>query len=411
MSTAEGGPPTADRSWTPLYVAVGGFLAVSVLLLLLGRLALDAQLGLARQEFEPGAGWIGQWVRWDANWYFHIARDGYGFRSGGQDAAAFWPAYPMAIRALSALTDDEYDAGLLITWTCGLAYLAMVGVWCRGRLAGPAAVASVVTVLLLPYGWYLHWSVYSDALFAACALGAFLLLERDMPLAAGLLGAVAAADRPVGLAVFAGLALLTAERRDALVPVLAPRGSGRLRRAAAWLRVPRSVRWRRLRPRDAWVLVSMAGAVAYAVYLWRTRGDPFAFAAAQEGWDQAPGPRSWFKVAVVDRLRAGVVDRETVGMLFQGVLALGAIACLPRVVRRFGWGYGAFCAVVVIVPTVASKDFHGLGRYLLPAFPIAAVVGEWLAARPLPVRLAVWGASASVAAFWAYSYARGAYVA
>lgn len=411
MSEAEEGPPESEASWAPLLVAVGGFVAVSLLLLLLGRLALDAQLGVARQEFEPGAGWIGQWVRWDANWYFHIARDGYDFRSGIQEAVAFWPAYPMAIRALSVLTNDEYDAGLLITWTCGLAYLSMVAVWCGRRLDAPAAIATVITLLVLPYGWFLHWSVYSDALFAACAIGAFLLLERDMPLAAGLLGAVAAADRPVGLAVIAGLVLLTAERRDALVALEAPTGSGPLRRAAAWLRVPRSVRWRRFRPRDAWVLLSAAGTLAYVLFLWRTRGDPFAFATAQEAWGQPPGPRSWLKLAVVDRLRAGVVDRETVGMLFQGALAVGAIACLPRVVRRFGWGYGAFCAVVVCVPVVASKDFHGLGRYLLPAFPIAAVVGEWLAARPVPVRLAVWGASASVAAFWAYSYARGAYVA
>ncbi|MEX0767247.1 MAG: hypothetical protein WD029_02105, partial [Microthrixaceae bacterium] len=185
----------------PVAIAILGFIAVSVILLLLGRLALDHQIAIGRQEFEPGAGWFGQWVRWDGNWYYRIAHDGYSFTAGQQRAVAFWPSYPLSIRALALLTNDEYDAGLIITWLSGLATITLLARWCTERMTRMASIAAVITLLLFPYGWYMHWSVYGDAFFAACALATFLLLERDKTVLAGLLGACAAAGRPMGLAL------------------------------------------------------------------------------------------------------------------------------------------------------------------------------------------------------------------
>ena len=191
-----------------MWVAALGFLAVSAVLLLLGRLALHHQVAIGRQEFEPGSGWFGQWVRWDGNWYYRIAHDGYDWQSGAQRAVAFWPSYPMSVRGLTLLTHDEYDSGLLITWFSGLATILMLARWCADRMTRVASIAAVVTLLVFPYAWYLHFSVYGDALFAACAIGAFLLLERDRTVLAGLVGAFAAAGRPMGLAVVAGLLIV-----------------------------------------------------------------------------------------------------------------------------------------------------------------------------------------------------------
>ena len=54
MADAPGERPTRWRPG-PTTVAIAGFIAVSILLLLLGRLAVAHQAGsLARQEFEPG---------------------------------------------------------------------------------------------------------------------------------------------------------------------------------------------------------------------------------------------------------------------------------------------------------------------------------------------------------------------
>ena len=137
-STLSADAPDVDpRRWSPspTVVAVGGFILVSVLLLVLGRFAVDHQaVGLARQEFEPGVGWWGQWVRWDGNWYFHIARDGYAFHVGPQQSVAFWPVYPLVMRFLSVLTNDQYDSGLIITWLSGFGTIVLLSIWCRDRI-------------------------------------------------------------------------------------------------------------------------------------------------------------------------------------------------------------------------------------------------------------------------------------
>ncbi len=414
-----GGEATVDatagrRRPSPTLVAVVGFLAISAILLLLGRLALDAQVAIGRQEFEPGVGWFGQWVRWDGNWYYRIAHDGYDWTAGPQRAVAFWPSYPMAIRGLTFLTNDEYDAGLIITWLCGLTAVVLLARWCQDRMTRAASIAAVVTLLLLPYAWYLHWSVYGDALFAASALGAFLLLERDRTVLAGLVGAVAAGGRPMGMAVIAGLFLLALERRDAFTPMLARDGGDPAwRRALVWLRVPRRIQLRGLRLKDAGVLLALLGPLAYMAFLWHSEGTPMAFADAESapGWGHEPGPRTWFKLSLLNGLREYGLVRETAGSLLHGFIAVGALLLIPRVIRRFGWGYGAFCLVVVGIPIISSKDFYGLGRYLLAAFPVVAVAAEWLVDRPVWARAAIWSVSGALLAFISYSYARGLYVA
>ena len=410
-----------SRRWSPspTQAAVLGFLAVSAVLLLVGRYAALDMVEPGRQSLEPGGTWFGPWVRYDANWYFQIARNGYDFRAGEQRAIAFWPSYPMSIRGLSQLTNDEFDAGLIITWCSGFATVVLLARWCQDRMTRMASIASVVTLLLSPYAWYLHWSVYSDALFAACAIGAFVLLERGRPVLAGLLGAFAAAGRPMGLAVCAGLMVLTLERREVLV-AMTPRdeadGAARdpwWRRILVWLRVPIRLTRGELRWSDAGVLLSLLGPILYMAFLWHSEGTPLAFAEAESaaGWDHEPGFATWFKISVLNNLRTVGFTQEVTGMVIHGLIAVGAILLIPKVVRRFGWGYGVYCVILVGIPAVSSKDFFGLGRYLLAAFPVVAVVGEWLASRPVWLRAAVWSMSAALAGHLAYSYARGLYVA
>ncbi|CAN5572399.1 hypothetical protein BH10ACT3_BH10ACT3_15110 [soil metagenome] len=413
-------PVTRRRQPSTVLVAALGFVLFTLVLLVIGRFALDSQVAPARQEFEPGSGWFGQWVRWDANWYYRIAHDGYDWMSGPQRAVAFWPVYPMSIRALTGLTHDEYDAGLIITWLSGFTTVVLLAYWCKDKLTRAASLAAVLTLLLLPYSWYLGWSVYGDAMFAACAIAAFVLLEKDRPVLAGIVGAVAAAGRPMGLAVVAGLVILTLERRDAFQPMLARSGSDsgageepRWRRALVWLKFPRSLTLKHLRLKDWGVWLSLVGPLSYMAFLWHADGTPLAFADAESapGWDHKPGPRTWLKLNVLNGIREVGITRETAGMVLHVIRAVGAVLLIPKVIRRFGWGYGAYCVILIGIPIISSKDFYGLGRYLLSAFPVMAIAGEWMAGSRIWIRASIWTVSGILAVVLSYSYARGLYVA
>ncbi len=100
-----------------------------------------------------------------------------------------------------------------------------------------------------------------------------------------------------------------------------------------------------------------------------------------------------------------------IGCLFQGVLSVGALVLVTRIRRRFGWGYATLVAVLMVIPVIGSKDFQGLGRYLLAAFPVFAWVAEWVSRSPARTRRRVLAGSVATLLLWSHLYARGYYVA
>ena len=355
-----GGP----RTWqaAALFVATA-----AVLYLVMGVVAprLPEASGLRLTPAFTGPDWLAGWAQWDSGWYHRIASHGYSFVAGQQSTVAFFPAYPLVVGGARVLVDDPYLAGIVATFLAGLGAAVLLAAWVRARLSPAAAWAALLAFLWFPYAFFLYGVVYADALFVAAVLGAFLLLEDDRPVLAGLAGAVATAARPVGVVVVVGLLVRALERRGALRPA----GGG-------WLD------WRRIRWADAGVLASVLGLAAWCLYLWSRFGDPLAFASAQAAWDQGAGPETWLKF----QFFRDVADLRSPGawLLFMAhpVLTVAAACLLPRVFRRFGAGYGVYAALLIAVSALSTKNFFGMARYLLAAFPCFAVLGELLDERP-----------------------------
>jgi Gpi18-like mannosyltransferase len=314
-----------------------------------------------------GPSWLAGWAQWDSGWYHEIASKGYSYVAGQQSSVAFFPAYPLVVRAARVVVDDAYVAGIVVTLLSGIGVAVLLATWLRSRLSPPAAWAALLAFLLFPYAFFLYGVVYADALFIAALLGAFLLLEADQPLLAGLAGAVATAARPVGVVLVVGLAVRALERRGAL----------RSRGGAS-----RLVDWRRVRWADAGVLVSVLGLVAWCLYLWSRFDDPFAFASAQAAWHQGAGPETWLKFQFFRDVADLSSPRAWILFMAHPVLTLAAACLVPRVFRRFGAGYGVYTALLIGLSALSTKNFFGMARYLLAAFPIFAVLGELLAERP-----------------------------
>ncbi len=332
-----------------------------------------------RVGYFAGRPWLEGWVQWDAGWYHSIAERGYTYVPGRQSAVAFFPAYPLAMRLGRALVGDSLLAGILVTLGAGLALAALFWSWLRERLSTPAAWTALALFLLYPYAYYLFGAVYADALFVAAVLGAFVLLDRGHPWWAGLVGALATAARPVGLVVVVGLVLRAVERRG-------------------------GIRWP-----DAGVLLSVAGLVAYCVYLADRFGDPFLFAEVEQYWGQGAGPRTWFKLEFFEGVTRFGDPPAWVAYVSHPVVTLAALALVPLVFRRFGWGYGVYCLLVVALPALSTKDFFGMGRYVLAAFPCFAVAGELLVARPR-LRAAALVLSGAALVVTTSLFARGSYI-
>ena len=345
---------------------------------------------------------LGGWMQFDSGWYVYLAEHGYDqhqvdeFKAGRQSAVAYFPSYPLVVRQVARLTPDTAEAALLTTFLCGLAFAVLFWRWCRARLSPRARRLALLLLLLYPYSWFLFGSGYGDALFLVATIGAFLLLEADHPVLAGLVGIVALAGRPTGAAVLIGLVAVLLERRGAIA-----REDGR------W-RFDRS----RLRGRDAGVLVALSGLVAWCAYCAARFGDPLAFATVQKapGWDQRPGPHTWFKISFFGHLLHDSPS-YSLRLVAEGALSLLFVLLVVLVWKRLGWGYAVYSFAMVAIPLVGTSDFQGMGRYLIGCFPVFAAAGDWLSEeRRTRVAVAVLAFSAASLLALSSLFGRGYYL-
>lgn len=416
MTATRSAVSRSDRG-RPWLDALGIFAVVTCCVFLAALLGGRSHLSsIASIDATPytGSSIFGAWFRFDGRWYDIIATRGYWWAGPDvQSPVAYFPAYPMLLRILHEITGVSVRLwGSVVTIICGAAMSVAFLRWCRERVDPGTARIALITLLVYPYAFYFMGAVYADALFAVAVIGAFMLVERDHPIWAGVLGALATATRPTGIAVVIGLVAVVLWKREVITRV-----GGRTVLAL-----------RNLRRADFGVLLSLGGLLAYMTYLGARFDAPLAFEQVQAapGWDQGNGPRTWLKVTwlqqiknlpgwTIDWVRHGddatfqkVQYASTV--ILQGLLIIGFLALAVLVWKRLGWGYGLYSVALLAIPLIGTKDFQGAGRYLMAAFPCFLLLATLLAPRPV-LKWAWWSLSAAILLLWAFAFGRGYYVA
>jgi hypothetical protein len=150
-------------------------------------------------------------ARWDSVWYLTIARDGY---TPGP-SPAFFPLYPLLVAAVGSVGPGLLAGGVLVSVAAMLVALRLL--WRLtdlelGAAAPGVADLAVLVVALGPMAFFFS-AVYSESVFLALTLGAFLCGRQERWAWAGLLGGLAAATRSSGLLVVVGLVALWLEQR------------------------------------------------------------------------------------------------------------------------------------------------------------------------------------------------------
>jgi hypothetical protein len=316
-------------------------------------------------------GWVTDiWARWDSVWFLRIAEHGYG--AAQHAATAFYPLYPLTLAGAGRAFGGHYVvAGIVISLTAALVAFHLLYRLTETRIGAEGARRAVLYLAVFPMALFLG-AVYSESMFLALAIGAFLLGERRNWLGAG---------------VATGLAMLTRIAGVALLPALA---------VMAW-RQPE--RWRALLR----LCVAPLIFAAYPLYLGIDQGDAFAFTRSQGFWNRhlshagpfggiweglrsawagveqlASGSHThvyWTPVRDTDPMRAAAVNLEAFAFLVL-LIALTVVAW-----RRFGAPYGVFCAVSLAIPLSAPSTRWPLlsmprfGLVLFPCFMALAVIG------------------------------------
>lgn len=357
-------------------------------------------------------------ARWDSAWYLTIAHYGYRPDLGSFTASrtAFFPLYPLGLRAVSDAGVSAVLAGVLLS-VCALAF----GLYGLHRLStlemarlSPAhgrAVArlAVLTCAFGPMAFFFS-AVYSESLYLALSVGVFLCARRGRwGLAAGC-AALAAATRSTGIVLVLPLTLLylygpredRAPEREYAVSSGVPQSANV---GAKWAAVFERLRPRyRLRADSLWIALVPTGVVLYMAHLALAGGDALSPFSAQAGWSRHfaglyggvwdgleaawQGARQLlsFQRTHVYFPLAGASPTIAAGhnlMLFAFLVA-GAVAVVG-VLRLLPFAYGAYLLGALALPLsypVTSQPLMSLPRFLLVLFPLNIWLAVRLVSRP-----------------------------
>jgi hypothetical protein len=407
---------------------------VSRLLVWIAGAGTVATLGLGpvRHAFNPpgitrGFGGLGDVLaapaaRWDAAWYLVIAHYGYRPDLGALTASrtAFFPLYPLAVRALAELGLPPVIAGVLLSvaaLTAGLYELHRLTTLEVARLrlpdGGEVARLAVLLTALAPMAFYFS-AVYSESLYLALSVGVFLCARRGRWASAAALGALAAATRSTGVVLLMPLLLLylygPREDRDPdRTPGEAQRAAGERPATVSFLRALRPRH--RLRRDLLWLALVPLGLGLYMAHLAFAGGDALAPFHAETVWNRHfagpyggvwDGARAAFdglrqllsfqRHHVYYRVAGGspFIDAGHNLLLFAFLLA--AIPAAIGVLRLLPAAYGVYALAALALPLsypVAPQPLMSLPRFLVVLFPLNMWLAVRLAARPRALTRAV----------------------
>lgn len=290
-------------------------------------------------------------ARYDAGHFEGIAWGGYAPVANGRSNIAYFPVYPMLMRAVGGLFGRHhgiyYISGIGVSWVCFA--VAMVALFYLARLDLPKwrAERAVVLTAIFPFAFFFGM-IYSESTFLLFAVLAFYAFRTRRWMLGGISGAIATATRVPGILIVPALAWIAWRTAQ-------PEGRDRVRAALG-------------------VILASSGFAAYCLYIYHLTGNPLEWAATLERWGYYPGGSPWtapltlVQVLLTHPYRYLAGDHMAPYNMLYGVTGILFLVATPFVWRRLGAGYGLFMLLNLLLP-LSSGVFEGVGRYCSVLFP------------------------------------------
>lgn len=292
---------------------------------------------------------------WDGLWYMRIVRNGYPRHVQAHvtydvpDArAAFFPTYPMLVRAVDkVLPGGDTVAALFTNFVLGAIAVLLLGMLAKRLYGEQVAAKAMVLGTLFPGSFVLSFA-YTEALLLVFAMACLWFLMSERWVLAGLMAALATATRPNGLAIVLACAV------------------------AAAIALKRDRDWKSL----AAPLIAPLGFVTFQVWLGQHTGEPGVwFRVQSEAWGEGAS-YGWTAVRRTVEAFSSPLTSPTnlitaasvVTMLLMIFFAYHKRLPLPMV---------AYCAgilALMLLPNTATAR----PRFLFTAFPLFIAAAAYL---------------------------------
>jgi hypothetical protein len=280
---------------------------------------------------------LGPLEAWDGRWYRMVAGNGYLLIPGRQSDPAFFPLFPIVLRAGHALGLGYSTTGLVLSNVGFLGALLAFYALTRDLFGASMARRASAYLAVFPFGFAFSMIYPESIVLALIALAALAALRRRWGWAA-VCAAAAALARPEGLFVALPLAVFAWEQRNAL----SPRARGFALGA---------------------VLAPFAAIGSFSLYLGSVLGDPMAWSQAQRAWGRAFSPLGF--VHAIDGLgRAFARDAWVTRDVIAFVLYLALLTVAARAGVSWPW---ILSGLAIVVLPLFSGSFDSIDRFGLLA--------------------------------------------
>ncbi|AFZ18678.1 mannosyltransferase family protein [Allocoleopsis franciscana] len=291
-------------------------------------------------DFVPQTSW-NLFAHWDGAWYRKIATLGYDYAQDGKyHSIAFFPLFPLAIRAVMSLGLPSQIAGTLVNNLALLGALWLLYRWAEERYSVSVARWATAVLAWCPFSLY-GTVVYSEGLFLLVTTAALRSFDQGQYTKAALWGTLATATRSTGVALIPAFLI---------------------------------VAWQEKRPKIAYIagLAAMGGLLLFSLYCAIDFADPLAFVHVQQAWkSQHP---NWFRV-LINALKLDEENLLRVVTFWGGGYLLWYLrAKLPPVAVAYG-----FCSLGIIL---ATGSLSSVSRYVYGIVSIALALGWLFASHP-----------------------------
>src|SRR5918998_2075976 len=311
---------------------------------------------LARGRGPLDVGFLDVWARWDALHFFAVAEHGYTGPGAEPHATAFFPGFPLALRAGTWLGLSPVAAGLAICAAASLVALAFLYRLAERDVGPGGGRRAVLYLALFPTAVFLV-APYSEALFLAGAISAFYFARGGRWTLVGPAAAVAMSARAAGAFLLFGLALEFLRGRDFST--------------------------RRLRDALGALLLGTLPLVAYSVYLAGATGDPFRFITDQKlGWRrELTDPAQAFLSTWGTWSSPDYPSNWIFAWRLEIVAAVVGVAIVAWALAKREWGYAGYCGATMAA-LLASTGYFSIPRMLLSLFPAVVFLASSTARHP-----------------------------
>ncbi|HEY0369212.1 MAG TPA: mannosyltransferase family protein [Chthoniobacterales bacterium] len=290
------------------------------------------------------------WLRWDAGWYESVAKKGYQFIPGQQSNTAFFPLYPMTIRAVHFVFRGHLDRSWFLSGMLAANLQLLVALWLLIRLVRldeDEATAARSALYYLAFATTLFFTApFSESTFLLVAVAAFYYARRANWMLAGIFGALTALARSPGIVLCLPLA----------VEYLAQRN---------W-------QWRRIRADVLWLALIPAALGGLMFYFQARFGNLQVIRDSQAAWGNGWGTFRGPIAPLIDMLHRPMMGRDWVDLAFAWLTI--AMAIYAAFTLRLS--YGVYAVVTAIFLT-SWGSYESMPRYILVVFPIFIAFAKW----------------------------------